>query len=43
MQVFALGAVYWLVRDQDRRDRTGRDADQDRAFSAVATAPARTC
>ena len=33
MQVFALGAaslalgaVYWLVRDQDRRDRTGRDA-----------------
>ena len=34
MQVFALGAaslalgaVYWLVRDQDRRDRAGRDAD----------------
>jgi len=26
MQVFALGAVYWLVRDQDRRDRAGRDA-----------------
>jgi len=26
MQVFALGAVYWLVHDQDRRDRTGRDA-----------------
>ena len=23
----ALGAVYWLVRDQDRRDRAGRDAD----------------
>ncbi len=34
MQVFALGAaslalgaVYWLVRDQDRRDRAGRNAD----------------
>jgi len=26
MQVFALGAVYWLVRDQDRRDRAGRHA-----------------
>ncbi len=43
MQVFALGAVYWLVRDQDRRDRTGRDAASDRTFSAVAAAPARTC
>jgi len=34
MQVFALGAaslalgaVYWLVRDQDRRDRGGRDGE----------------
>ena len=25
--IFSLGAVYWLVRDQDRRDRAGRDAD----------------
>jgi uncharacterized membrane protein (DUF373 family) len=26
--IFSLGAVYWLVRDQDRRDRAGRDADE---------------
>ena len=25
--IFSLGSVYWLVRDQDRRDRAGRDAD----------------
>jgi uncharacterized membrane protein (DUF373 family) len=37
--ILALGAVYWLVRDQDRRDAAAEDSPATRGSNGEANRP----